>query len=66
MSDRHHTLKQGPLKTRNVIRLLELGNFPEEITREARSLASPGEPRAPANWCLAVNVFERSERNRIN
>lgn len=35
-----HTLKPGPLKTMNAIRLLELGNFPEEITKEARSLSS--------------------------
>ena len=35
-----HILKPGPLKTRNAIRLLEIGNFPEEITREARSLSS--------------------------
>ena len=35
-----HTLKPGPLKTRNAIRLLELGNFPTEITSEARALTS--------------------------
>lgn len=43
-----HILKPGPLKTRNAIRLLELGNFPEEIIREARSLSAdfPEESRA--------------------
>ena len=34
-----HTLKSGPLKTRNAIRLLELANFPGDIILEARSLS---------------------------
>ncbi len=35
-----HTLKPGPLKTRNAINLLELANFPEEIVSEARNLSA--------------------------
>ena len=35
-----HTLKSGPLKTRNAIRLLELANFPADIISEARSLST--------------------------
>lgn len=35
-----HRLRPGPLRTGNAIRLLELGEFPEEITTEARNLSA--------------------------
>jgi DNA mismatch repair ATPase MutS len=35
-----HVLKAGPLKTGNAIRLLELGNFPDDIIKEAKMLSS--------------------------
>jgi DNA mismatch repair ATPase MutS len=35
-----HRLRPGPLRTRNAIRLLEIGEFPSEIISEARALSS--------------------------
>lgn len=35
-----HLLRPGALRTGNAIRLLELGGFPEEITKEARDISS--------------------------
>lgn len=35
-----HRLKQGPLKTRNAIKLLEISNYPIEIIKEARKLSN--------------------------
>jgi DNA mismatch repair ATPase MutS len=35
-----HTLKDGPLKTRNAITILEIADYPKEIVEEARRLSS--------------------------
>jgi DNA mismatch repair ATPase MutS len=35
-----HTLKDGPLKTRNAITILEIADYPKEIVDEARRLSS--------------------------
>jgi hypothetical protein len=35
-----HTIKPGPLKTTNAIKLLEFANFPADIIKEARALSS--------------------------
>jgi len=35
-----HKIKLGQLKTRNAIRLLELSNYPNEITTEARQIST--------------------------
>ena len=35
-----HTIKPGPLKTTNAIKLLEFANFPADIIKEARELSS--------------------------
>ena len=35
-----HTLKDGPLKTRNAITILEIADYPNEIVMEARMLSS--------------------------
>lgn len=35
-----HRLKQGPLTTRNAIRLLELANYPSQITAEASRISA--------------------------
>ena len=34
-----HTIKEGQLKTRNAIRLLQLSKFPDEVVNEARNLS---------------------------
>jgi DNA mismatch repair ATPase MutS len=34
-----HTIKAGPLKTTNAIKILEMSNYPEEIVNEARQLS---------------------------
>jgi hypothetical protein len=35
-----HTIKAGPLRTRNAIKILELSNYPSEITSDARQISS--------------------------
>lgn len=35
-----HSIKPGPVRTRNAIRLLELSNYPPEIIREAREIST--------------------------
>jgi DNA mismatch repair ATPase MutS len=35
-----HTLKKGPLKTRNAIRILELSQYPDEVIREAKEIST--------------------------
>jgi hypothetical protein len=35
-----HTIKAGPLRTRNAIKILELSNYPSEITSDARRISS--------------------------
>jgi len=35
-----HSIKKGQLKTRNVIKILELSNYPAEIIEEARQICS--------------------------
>ena len=34
-----HLLKEGALKTRNAIRILEMSNYPEEIVAEAKKIS---------------------------
>jgi DNA mismatch repair ATPase MutS len=42
-----HTIKPGPVKTRNAIRILELLKYPPEIIKEARMIS---ESREPGTW----------------
>lgn len=35
-----HIIKAGPLKTKNAIKILELANYPADITKEARRLST--------------------------
>lgn len=35
-----HIIKAGPLKTKNAIKILELANYPADITKEARQLSA--------------------------